>query len=346
MKKASLIFILICMVSMAFAQQPFEKYGYKVKVATLSNGKYQEFFDQDTLIQIGSVVINTVSGKIVSFVTYDTSYSEATLQPEVTSRWISPDPLSEKYYSYSPYHFSGNNPIRFVDPTGMAFIDYYDQGGNKIGTDGNNDGRVVVVTDKKEADQIKQTNKQGGTTSMESVTSGFELPTASVRAEMGNAVDRSNGANASVGDTQGGFHEEGGVYGLDASGNQVSAPAPAGDYANPKTDPHADIDVWGGDTGNISNAQGTYHVHPKGSITEGPPPNTIGGETKTYSFGQSPSNRDIGNATDNYNNPGSAYHTTGNNYVLGASSKTVYIYNQCGTVATFPLKQFRSIGNK
>jgi len=26
------------------AQQPFEEYGYKVKVSTLSKGKYNEFF--------------------------------------------------------------------------------------------------------------------------------------------------------------------------------------------------------------------------------------------------------------------------------------------------------------
>jgi len=32
-----------------------------------------------------------------------------------------PDPLAEKYYSISPYAQWGNNPVRFVDPTGMEF---------------------------------------------------------------------------------------------------------------------------------------------------------------------------------------------------------------------------------
>ncbi len=34
-------------------------------------------------------------------------------------RWFVADPLAEKYYSNSPYHFSGNNPILFLDLDGM-----------------------------------------------------------------------------------------------------------------------------------------------------------------------------------------------------------------------------------
>ena len=33
-------------------------------------------------------------------------------------RWLSPDPLAEKYYWISPYVFCGNNPVRYIDPTG------------------------------------------------------------------------------------------------------------------------------------------------------------------------------------------------------------------------------------
>lgn len=110
----------VLLVHTAFAQQPFKEYGYKVKVATLSKGKYQEFFDQDSLIQIGSVIIDQHTGKVVSFVTVDTVYSEATLQPELASRWLSPDPMSEKYFSFSPYNFVLSNPIRFIDPDGTT----------------------------------------------------------------------------------------------------------------------------------------------------------------------------------------------------------------------------------
>ena len=33
-------------------------------------------------------------------------------------RWMTPDPLSEKYYDVSPYAFCNNNPVNFVDPDG------------------------------------------------------------------------------------------------------------------------------------------------------------------------------------------------------------------------------------
>ena len=34
------------------------------------------------------------------------------------ARWTTMDPLSEKYYSVSPYAFCNNNPVNFVDPDG------------------------------------------------------------------------------------------------------------------------------------------------------------------------------------------------------------------------------------
>ncbi|WP_421762905.1 DUF6443 domain-containing protein [Ekhidna sp.] len=39
--------------------------------------------------------------------------------PEI-SRWMSPDPLSDMFYNTSPYVYSHNNPLKFVDPDGAA----------------------------------------------------------------------------------------------------------------------------------------------------------------------------------------------------------------------------------
>ena len=38
-------------------------------------------------------------------------------------RWMTPDPMSEKYYGTSPYAFCGNNPVRFADDNGEDWHD-------------------------------------------------------------------------------------------------------------------------------------------------------------------------------------------------------------------------------
>lgn len=102
--------------------QPYEELGIKVKVLTLSNGKYQESFPNDTLQRIGSVMFNRVTGEVVSMVERDTLYGEYDLRPEVSSRWISPDPLAEKFPGWSPYNYTYNNPVMYVDPDGKEGV--------------------------------------------------------------------------------------------------------------------------------------------------------------------------------------------------------------------------------
>ncbi len=36
-------------------------------------------------------------------------------------RFTTMDPLAEQYYSTSPYAYCGNNPVKYTDPTGMAY---------------------------------------------------------------------------------------------------------------------------------------------------------------------------------------------------------------------------------
>ncbi len=73
-------------------------------------------------------------------------------------RWLVRDPLASKYPSVSPYNSFSNNPIINVDPDGRADI-YF--GGKWIGTDGVDDGLIVIATNTKIKNEVLEQTKQG-----------------------------------------------------------------------------------------------------------------------------------------------------------------------------------------
>ncbi len=99
---------------------PFAKEGYYPKIATLSRGKYLEFHDKDSIVSIGSIKYNTKQKKVIEFVEEDLSNPDRQPLGDTHGMWMSPDPLSEEFPSWSPYNFVFSNPIRNIDPTGMA----------------------------------------------------------------------------------------------------------------------------------------------------------------------------------------------------------------------------------
>lgn len=121
---AFLLFLLILLTG--YAQNPFAAYGYEPTMATLSNGRFDEFHDKNRIVEIGSIKFDTKTNKIVGLVGADTL--DSVMDVQTVSRFISIDPHAERYYSISPYAYCNNNPVNYVDPDGRDWYRHNENG--------------------------------------------------------------------------------------------------------------------------------------------------------------------------------------------------------------------------
>jgi len=48
-------------------------------------------------------------------------------EQEMIGRWHGVDPLAEAFYSFTPYHYVRNNPVKLFDPNGMADNEWFER---------------------------------------------------------------------------------------------------------------------------------------------------------------------------------------------------------------------------
>ena len=89
---------------------------------TLTNGRYSESFDEDSIQRIGSALININTMQIVKLQL--TKEEETLFDNTHAGRFLSVDPIAKDFAFLTPYQYASNRPIDGIDMDGLEYLTY------------------------------------------------------------------------------------------------------------------------------------------------------------------------------------------------------------------------------
>lgn len=131
--KKQFLFLSIVMFGVlnVFAQTPYDNFAPEQGVKSIIELPQVQFrvenADTDSELRYAEFDKNTLSLNILD---ENNNVVRTLVFDPNEKKFLTIDPLAEKYYSFSPYAYCNNNPIRFIDPDGRT-IQVYDHANNQ-----------------------------------------------------------------------------------------------------------------------------------------------------------------------------------------------------------------------